>query len=217
MHSEEFLNNNYKKIVEFIKDDQTQFHFIIAEINKYFNLNIFIKKIKITEDNHIDLLTKLFSKSEINVKLFFIVIDLINNLKGEYKEKYCNEYKLFMILHLQDTINKWKALELLSFYSPEKNTKKHYETLRSQFERWCSKNIFKKAYLNLKPFENTLFNNNTTINDNKINDELYIIDPLKDYFIDSTHINNLRGSDNLIINPELKKKKVTKITEISAS
>jgi len=42
----------------------------------------------------------------------------------------------------------------------------------------------------------------------------YIIDIEQDFFIDASNINNLRGSEDIIINPELKKKKVTKITEI---
>jgi hypothetical protein len=36
-----------------------------------------------------------------------------------------------------------------------------------------------------------------------------------DLFIDSTHINNKYGSENIIVNPELTKKKVTKISTIS--
>jgi hypothetical protein len=44
-----------------------------------------------------------------------------------------------MILQLEDNVNKWTVLKKLTFYSPENGSKKHYETIRSQFHRWCSK------------------------------------------------------------------------------
>ena len=124
-----------------------------------------------------------------------------------------------MMLQLVDNVNKWVALEKLSFYSPENIKTKHYETLRSQYQRWCSKQIFKKAFENVVPYETSISikNNTQSIANIEFDNEIYIVDILKDFFIDSTSINNLRGSEYIVINPELKKKKITKITEISDS
>lgn len=216
MHTENFLDIKYKKIIELIKDDNIQFSNIVMKLNKYYNFNEFIKLIKLKEVDSVGILKKLFKKADINTDLFFIVILEIEKLKGDYKTHYCNEYKLFMILQLVDNINKWKSLQLLSFYSPLKGTKKHYETLRTQFQRWCNKKIFKNALDSVIPYENTLFKDKQLTNtSDQFTDEIYIIDVLKDYFIDSSNVANLRGSENLIINPELKKKKITKVTEIS--
>jgi Ni,Fe-hydrogenase maturation factor len=57
---------------------------------------------------------------------------------------------------------------------------------------WTKNSIFKKA------FYNYLFNYNTNL-----------------LFIDATSINNKYGSENIVINPEYKKKKVTKISVVS--
>lgn len=116
-------------------------------------------------------------------------------------------------MQLEDNINKWSSLEKLFFYSPKNCKSKHHETIRTQFQRWCSKGIFKKALDKVVPFNNidNIDNNIDLI----IKNERYVIDAVKDYFIDSTNINNLRGSEGILINPELKKKKITKITEIS--
>ena len=216
MHTETFLNNQFKKTLDIINDINSDINEIVRHINKYTDFNKFIIKLKNNETDSKTLLTKLFSKADINIELFLIIIDEINKIEGNYKKTYCNEYKLFMILQLEDNINKWKALQKLLFYSPNNKKSRHYETLRSQFQRWCCKGIFKKAFVNLLPYEKLLcLENNSCIKELEFNNELYIVDILKDFFIDSTMINNLRGSENIIINPELKKKKVTKITEIS--
>lgn len=179
---------------------------IMEHLNTHSDLNNFMMLIK--QDT--ETLTIFLNKNNVNTELFFIVIEEINNLKGNYKITYCNEYKLFLILQLEDNINNWNSLEKLIYYSPKNNKTKHYETIRTQYQRWCSKGVFKRALDKVVPFNNV--DNNI---DNNIYNENYLIDINKDYFIDSTNINNLRGVDQIVINPELKKKKVTKITEIS--
>ena len=93
---------------------------------------------------------------------------------------------------------------LLSF----ERHKKHYETVCTQFQRWCNKKIFKNTLDSVIPYENTLFiDKQLTNTSDQFTDEIYIIDVVKDYFIDLSNIANLMGSENLIINPELKKKR----------
>ena len=212
MHSKIFFDKKINETINLINNNESTISEIMNHIVSYTTLNNFF--IKINKD--INIITKFLIKNKMNSDLFFIVINEINNLKGKYNFIYCNEYKLFMILQLEDNVNKWEVLEKLTFYSPENGSKRHYETIRSQFQRWCSKNIFKKALDSIIPYNNVK-NNNLADDFNNINynDELYVIDVIKDFFIDSTNTNNLRGSENIIINPELKKKKITKITEIS--
>lgn len=155
------------------------------------------------------LLKKILIKKKMNHELFFLIIEEIEKRKDKYNFIYCNEYKLFLMMQLEDNVNKWSSLEDLSFYSPKNKKSKHFENIRAQYERWCKNDIFKKAYNNIKPYnystEETIF---------EYEDEIYMIDVNKDFYIDSTNIFNQRGSENIIINPELKKKKITKITEI---
>lgn len=208
IHSENFYNKKIKQTIDIINNDKSTIYNIMNHIISYTNLNNFFIKIN---KNRI-IINNFLLKNKINSELFFIIIDEIDKLKGKYNSIYCNEYKLFMILQLEDDINKWSSLQKLLFYSPENTKVRHYETIRSQYQRWCSKNIFKNAFNKVIPLGSTDFVNNTT--NIELDNEIYLIDVLKDYFIDSTNINNLRGSENLIINPELKKKKITKITEI---
>ena len=84
MHSTQFLDEHYSKIIDLINDNNTNFNQIINTINKYSNFNNFLIKNKDTEINSNDILTKLFKKTDINVELFFIVIGEINKLKGNY-------------------------------------------------------------------------------------------------------------------------------------
>ena len=51
MHTENFLDIKYKKIIELIKDDNIQFSNIVMKLNKYYNFNEFIKLIKLKEVN----------------------------------------------------------------------------------------------------------------------------------------------------------------------
>lgn len=125
-------------------------------------------------------------------KLCLNEIDKINiNInKKRYKPKYSNEYYISMIFNLLNDINNWKFL---------KNIKKcvstfkfHYKTIYNKFRYWTNKNIFKNAFKNYY----SKFNNNLLM-------------------IDATSINNQYGSENIVINPEYKKKKITKLSIIS--
>jgi hypothetical protein len=212
------MNNikNYKEIIEIIKSNKFLFMDVINKINAFTNLNEFIIKVKEEEVDSKEIIKLLLLKSEIIKEYFFLILDKINNLKGNYCKAYCNEYKLFLIMHVYDDIYKWTGLKRLSYYCPKSTKLKHYESLRTQFERWSSKNIFKNVFENIEPYENKI---NMNVEQNKeiieIDKTKYSVDVLKDFFIDSTAINNLRGSEKIIINPENKKKKITKITEIS--
>ena len=88
MHTENFLDIKYKKIIELIKDDNIQFSNIVMKLNKYYNFNEFIKLIKLKEVDSVGILKKLFKKADINTDLFFIVILEIEKLKGDYKTHY---------------------------------------------------------------------------------------------------------------------------------
>ena len=51
MHTENFFDIKYKKIIELIKDDNIQFSNVVIELNKYYNFNEFIKRIKLKKVN----------------------------------------------------------------------------------------------------------------------------------------------------------------------
>ena len=72
------------------------------------------------------------------------------------------------------------------------NYKYHYKTIYNKFKLWSSKNVFKNAFYNFK----SKFNTNLLL-------------------IDATSINNKYGSENVTLNPEYKKKKVTKLSIIT--
>lgn len=208
IHTEKFYNKKIQETIDIIKNHKSTTYDIMYHIISYTNFNNFI--IKINKDRAI--LTNFLIKNKINPELFFNIIDEIDKLKGNYNLTYCNEYKLFMILQLEDDVNKWSSLQKLLFYSPKNEKTRHYETIRSQYQRWCFKKIFKNAFNKIIPFIRD-DDTNDLVNI-EYNNEIYLLDVLKDYFIDSTNVNNLRGSENVVINPELKKKKITKITEI---
>lgn len=214
MNNEKY-KQNFKEIIQMIKN-KFIFKDLIDKINSFTNLNEFIIKVKKEEADATEIIRLLLSNSGIIKDSFFLILDKINNLKGNYCLDYCNEYKLFLIMHIYDDICKWKGLTRLSYYCPKSNKAKHYETLRTQFERWSRKDIFKNVFNDIQPYENKI---NMIIEDNKeiieIHNTKYTIDILKDFFIDSIAINNLRGSENIVIYPEYTKKKITKITEIS--
>lgn len=115
--------------------------------------------------------------------------------KPHYKVKYTNEYYLDMMMHLLNDINNWKFLKNVKGYGENlKNNipKYHYKTIENKFNYWTNKGIFINAFKNIKANEkhNMLF-------------------------IDSTSVSNKYGSENISINPEYKKKKVTKLSVIS--
>ena len=88
---------------------------------------------------------------------------------------------------MYNNINQWSFLSELKSYNS--NSKYHYKTIYNKFREWSNKNIFKNAFYNyyFKPSTNLLL-------------------------IDATSINNKYGSENITLNPELKKKKITKLS-----
>ena len=100
--------------------------------------------------------------------------------------------------------------------------------------------IFKKAFHSVIPFNesnllnnsnnesnslnnsnnesNSLNNNNNESNSINITNEIddfYNIDIKTDFFIDATYIPNKNGFEDVVVNPELKKKNVTKLSTLS--
>jgi hypothetical protein len=207
-HTSDFFIKKYNDIIKIINSSNVQISDIITLIKKNFNLNDFIEMIK----NDVKIFSNFLKILEIDVDLFNRIIKEINiNKKGNYKQIYCSEYKLILIFQMRNTIVKWKDLNKSIFYDPKPNTKYHYKSIHSQFVRWCNNDIFKNAFYKCVPTNNDDICINTLIMD----DNFYIINDNNDLFIDATHINNKYGSENIIINPELKKKKVTKISAIS--
>ena len=145
---------------------------------------------------------------DIDSDLFNSIIKSIESTeKGKYKKDYCNEYKLILIFQMTNTLVKWKDITKSIFYDTKLDAKYHYKSIHSQFVRWSNNKVFKNAFFNCIP------NNNNDIliecfNDNDNN--IHIINDKNDLFIDSTHINNKNGSEHIIVNPELRKKKLLK-------
>lgn len=57
---------------------------------------------------------------------------------------YCNEYKLILILQMEDDCNKWQSLKKHIFYSPQFKSSNHFKGIHSQYIRWCKKKYLKK-------------------------------------------------------------------------
>ena len=134
---------------------------------------------------------------EIVKKYILEEIDILDkNRKIHYKVKYSNKYYLDMMMYLLNDINNWSFLKNIQGYGEylkrEVVPKYHYKTIQNKFNYWTDKGIFKNAFNKLNSNEN--FNM---------------------LFIDSTSITNKYGSENITINPEYKKKKVTKLSIIS--
>ena len=94
----------------------------------------------------------------------------------------------------------------------------HYLTLniiinQSQYQRWCDNDIFKNGFHSCIPHNNDIELTGITFND--FDNNFYIINENNDLFIDSTSINNKYGNECIVINPELTKKNITKISTIS--
>ena len=208
-HTLNFIEKKYTHIIDTINTLDVQINTLINLIKKTYNLNDFIKLIK----NDTIVFSNFLKIIEIDVDLFNSIMKVINkNKKGNYRQDYCDEYKLILILQILNSVVKWKDLNKSIFYDPRPDTKYHYKSIQSQYSRWCMDNIFKDAFHNCVPINNE----EICIDVLKDNDDnFYIVNDNNDLFIDSTHINNKYGSENIIVNPELTKKKVTKISTIS--
>jgi len=215
--------NIINKIALLINDKDVALCKIIDKLTKHkIHFSDFIDSIK----NNVELFKNFLVKCKINHELFFIIMDEINKLKGKYKKIYSNEYKLLLIMQLEDKFSYWYSLTDSVLYRPKfkdnkgnKNNKgnNHYKSIQQQYNRWCVKDVFKNAFNNYKIIKNVNDDDKLFIDNPEIKDILkdkYVIDIETDFFIDSTNVNNKSGSENISINPENKKKKITKITEI---
>ena len=72
------------------------------------------------------------------------------------------------------------------------NFKYHYKTVYNKFLYWTKNNVFNNAFYNYH------FKQNTNL-----------------LLIDATYINNKYSSENVVINHEYKKKKITKLSIVS--
>jgi hypothetical protein len=213
VHSNNFLNSKFIEICNIINEcdvKHIEISFLLNIIKKYFSFNDFI--LLITNTIYFN---KFISICGIDVELFNYIINTIyKNNKGKYKKDYSVEYKLILIFQVKNTLVKWSDLKKSIFYDPKPGIKYHYKSIHSQYIKWCSNNIFKKAFFNFVPSNNSI----DTLNGFKFNENdnnFYIVNNNNDLFIDSTSINNKYGSENIVINPELTKKKITKISTIS--
>jgi hypothetical protein len=167
-------------------------------INKCNKLDDFLNFIKDKNIKFNDLLICIRNDTKkINKILELLNIDNVffNELNNTVSEKlkfsdriikYCSEYYLILIIQVKNNSNNWKYLTYnILCHNP-------YKSIYNQFLRWSNKNFFKKAFNN--------FNDKHIKKINKI------------HIIDSTNISNKYGNENVTINPEYKKKKVTKIS-----
>ena len=208
IHSKNFITKKVDQVIELI-NNCNPIHLIMNLIKSFTNFNNFIILIK--ENN--DIFKKFILICDIDYILFDSIINEINNIsKGKYKEIYCIEYKLILIFQIRDSVVKWKDLTKSIFYEPINGSKNHYKSINSQYIRWCKNKVFLNLFNSITPI-----NNNLIINDNLLNDDndFYIINADNDLFIDSTSINNKYGSQGIVVNPELTKKNITKLSTIS--
>jgi len=131
-----------------------------------------------------------------NLKILFncclIEINKLNNhrhQKYNKKIKYNNEYYLMMIYYMLNDVNNWKFLSNLKLYKSK--CKYHYKTIYNKFRLWTTQNVFVNAFKNY----NTNYKTNLLL-------------------IDATSNVNKYGSENVVINPEYRKKNVTKLSLI---
>jgi hypothetical protein len=126
------------------------------------------------------------------IELYLIEIDKLNQKidKNRYNTKYTDLYYLTLILYILNDINNWSFLSKLKEYNS--NFKYHYKTVYNKFLYWTKNNVFKNAFYNYH------FKQNTNL-----------------LLIDATSINNKYGSENVVINPEYRKKKITKLSIVS--
>jgi hypothetical protein len=130
--------------------------------------------------------------SEKIIKLCIEEINKINSKinRKRYKPKYSDTYYLTLIFHMLNNSNNWKFLSQLKLY--DSVYENHYKSIYNKFLFWTKKDIFKNAFYNFK------YNHNTNL-----------------LLIDATSNNNKYGSENVGINPEFRKKNVTKLSAIS--
>ena len=125
-------------------------------------------------------------------KLCLIEINKLNKHidRKRYKAKYSDEYYLNFIFYMLNDINKWSFIVKLKDYNSK--FKYHYKTIYNKFIYWTKNKVFYNAFYNYH------FKQNTNL-----------------LLIDATSINNKYGSECIVINPEYRKKKITKLSVVS--
>ena len=179
-----FFKNYCDIDTKFIDDSNTIFDFY----NSFREIGYNFNELLINIHNNKNKMTKVLSLLNINNTLFYELYEIINK-KSKYSDRqvtYCIEYYLILILHVKNNLNNWKILQsLILCCSP-------YKSIYNQFLRWSKKNLFYNAYYNNLTKNNVLINNI--------------------HIIDASSCSNKYGSENVTINPEYKKKKVTKVS-----
>ncbi len=115
------------------------------------------------------------------------------------KRTYTNQYFLNNFKFMLNDINNWRTLTELKNY-PE-DIVYHYKYNNEIYDKWVSKDIFKRAYVNM------LNNNYFKLKHIKKNKTLNL-------FVDCSFIINKYGVESITTHPEYHKKKVTKISAI---
>ena len=189
------LKNNYLSMF-FYKTTNIETDFILSctKIIDFLNVirikNILFNDLLINIRKTHDKMTFILRLFNINISFFYSLVKILEEpYKYSDKQfKYCIEYNLFLILYMKNNLNNWSSLQhLILCHNP-------YGSVYNQFLRWSKKDLFFKA-----------FNEN-------INENIDIINKHEIHIIDASACNNKYGSENITINPEYKKKKVTKIS-----
>ena len=128
------------------------------------------------------------------------VLNIVNReCPAKRMKKYSNKHFLQYFKLMLNNINSWKSLQFIDNYPVESIN--HYKYVNQVFNLWSSKDVFKKAYIEL--LKNNYFKLNTISKSKSIN-----------LFIDATYIINKYGIDSIALNPEYRKKKVSKLSII---
>lgn len=181
-----FFKNNIKINDEFINTSLTLIKFFELLRTEQIKFNDMLLNIR-NDKNKMSIILKLLN---INIIFFYELMDILlkKYIFSERIFKYTIEYNLILILQVKNNLNNWKILQSLILCH------NNYKSIYNQFLRWSKKKYFKLA------FDNYLNNNKEKINKEKTQ------------IIDATVCSNKYGSENVTINPEYKKKKVTKIS-----
>ena len=130
---------------------------------------------------------------------FDIILKNINDkykTNKKYKVKYSNSHYLKYILMMLNQSNHWAFLQNLKFAIDV--PKNHYKTIYNKYIKWSNDSIFFNSFNNYLPIKNK-------------NEKIETL------IIDSTFISNKHRSEKIAMNPEYKKKNVTKLSCISTN